>query len=66
MGVIEWGSRGGRGLGGVGSVVVDGSEGNGLLGDTAGFADSGAHENRGTFGQFGLDDDIGTLPNLCK
>lgn len=39
MRVIDCGGRGGGGLGGVGSVVVDGSEGNGLLGDTASCAD---------------------------
>lgn len=39
VGVIEWGSRGGGGLGGVGSVVVDGREGDGLLRDTASGAD---------------------------
>lgn len=39
MGVIERGSRGGGGLGGVGSVVVDGREGDGLLRDTASGAD---------------------------
>lgn len=39
VGVIDWGSGRGGGLGRVGSVVVDGSEGNGLLGDTASCAD---------------------------
>lgn len=39
VGVIDWGSGRVGGLGGVGAVVVDGSEGNGLFRDTASGAD---------------------------